>query len=254
MASRSQSWRMKTLSGSSVGRLVNESRNRLESEDSSSIFLHHPRAAVLKVLHQEILLNIVDGKPLPNFFVYSRPWYRDGAMMAMVLKRTGNLHLIKDWIVGLREPFDRNNSGEREADNLGEALYLMSLGSDRSHPLLPVVLEQLKHFEKDRHIEGRSDFALHPVYQTRWARLGLTSLGLPCSYAAPMVEDSYARLCWWDRPRADARSDRKRHQHGLSVPDLGPVPFRAPRRRPDDRPGLSPFLGGQGRARRTMRA
>ena len=148
-------------------------------------FSGHPRAAVLKVLHQEILWNIVDGKPLPNVFVYSRPWYRDGAMVAMVLERTGNLPLIKDWILGLREPFDRNNAGEAEADNPGEVLYLISLVSDRSHPLVPGLLEQLHRLEKGGHIEGRSDFAPHPVYQTNWARLGLKSLGLPCHYEVP---------------------------------------------------------------------
>jgi hypothetical protein len=26
---------------------------------------------------------------------------------------------------GLREPYDRNNAGETEADNLGQALYLV---------------------------------------------------------------------------------------------------------------------------------
>ena len=52
--------------------------------------------SILRVLHQELLINIVDGKPLPNYFVYKKPWYRDSAMMAMVLAKTNNLHLIKN--------------------------------------------------------------------------------------------------------------------------------------------------------------
>ena len=100
-------------------------------------FAGQQHANILRVLHQEILINIVDGRPVPNFLVYSRPWYRDSALMAMVLARTGNLGLIKDWILQLREPYDRNNAGEREADNPGEVLYLISLVSDRSHPLVP---------------------------------------------------------------------------------------------------------------------
>lgn len=63
---------------------------------------------VLRVLHQEMLVNVLDGKPLPNGFVYSKPWYRDAAMMAMAFEKTGNLPAVKDWILGLREPFDRN--------------------------------------------------------------------------------------------------------------------------------------------------
>ena len=47
----------------------------------------YPR--ILKVLHHEILINIIDGKPVPNFLVYRKPWRRDGAMMAMCLHSTG---------------------------------------------------------------------------------------------------------------------------------------------------------------------
>ena len=38
---------------------------------------------MLRVLHQELLFNIIGGKPVPNLFVYPKPWYRDGAMVAM---------------------------------------------------------------------------------------------------------------------------------------------------------------------------
>lgn len=50
-------------------------------------------AAEMRALHQEILIHIIDGKPLPNFFVYKKPWYRDSAMMCMCLKKTNNLHV-----------------------------------------------------------------------------------------------------------------------------------------------------------------
>jgi hypothetical protein len=43
-------------------------------------------------------------------------------MMTMCFKATGNLDLIRDWVLGLTEPYDRNNGGETEADNLGQAL------------------------------------------------------------------------------------------------------------------------------------
>ena len=103
---------------------------------------------VLRVLHQELLVNIVEAGPVPNFFVYEKPWYRDGAMVALALKETGNLGLLKPWILGLREPFDRNNKSETEADNLGQALFLVSLVADKSHPLVAKVLAEVPRFEK----------------------------------------------------------------------------------------------------------
>jgi len=176
-----------------------DGRKRILSEGRVKLpdFKGFKHRLVLRVLHQEILVNIVEGKPLPNFFVYSKPWYRDGAMVAMVLKRTGNLDLLKDWILSLRKPYDRNNGGETEADNLGQALYLVSLVSDRSHPLVPVVRRELPRFETRRWIEGRTDFYSHPVYQTKWAKFGLRSLGLDDPYTVPGVKDSYAALFWW---------------------------------------------------------
>lgn len=107
------------------------------------------------------------------------------------------MHVVKDWILGLREPYDRNNSGETEADNLGQALYLISLISDSVHPLVSIVQNEFKKFQKDQWIEGRSDFSVHPVYQTKWAKFGLHSLGLKDPYTIPKQLDSYATLFWW---------------------------------------------------------
>jgi hypothetical protein len=138
---------------------------------------------VLRVLHQELLINIIDGKPVPNFFVYKKPWYRDGAMMAMCYQATGNLDLIRDWVTGLAEPYDRNNAGETEADNLGEVLFLISLAADKQHPLVQKILREMPRFEVNgpdgKYLLGRSDFSLHPAYQTKWAKYGLHALGLP---------------------------------------------------------------------------
>jgi len=155
-------------------------------------------AALLRILHHEILLNVVDGKPLPNFMVYRTPWYRDAAMMAMVLARTGNVDLIKEWILGLREPFDRNNAGQREPDNLGQALYLVSLVADAKHPLVAAVLKEAESFRVGDHLTGNSDFAPHPVYQTKWMKFGLRALGLADVWKIPLVEDSYSPLFWMD--------------------------------------------------------
>lgn len=181
---------------------------------------------VLKVLHHEILINIIDGKPVPNFMVYDRPWFRDAALMGMVLKQTSNLSLIRDWIMKIRDPFDRNNRGISEADNLGQVLYLVSLVADSRHPAVRMVLDSVKRFSKpfpprptladtvtsrpvlppspassgpeQMYISGQTDFTAHPIFQTKWLKYGLKSLRLPDPYAIPNQYDSYSSLFWWD--------------------------------------------------------
>ena len=146
-------------------------------------------------------MNVIDDQPVPNYFVYPKAWYRDGAMMAMCFEATGNLDLVKDWVLNLNAPYDRNNAGETEADNLGQALYLISLVSDRHHPLVARILDELPKFEVQRpegkYIQGRSDFAEHPAYQTKWAKYGLAVLKLDDPYVVPQVQDSYSALFWW---------------------------------------------------------
>ncbi|WP_461068670.1 hypothetical protein [Spirosoma horti] len=153
--------------------------------------------SVLRVLHQEILINILHGRPVPNFLVYQKPWYRDAALMAMVLRQTRNLPLIHDWIMAIRDPFDRNNHGITEADNPGEVLFLVSLVADKTHPVVKMALDSVKRFEKEDYIIGKSDDADHPVYQTKWLKYGLKSLNLPDPYHIPRQYDSYSSLCWW---------------------------------------------------------
>ena len=186
-----------------------------------SAFAGHRYVSILRVLHHEILMNIIEGWPLPNFYVYRKPWYRDGAMMAMCLKATGNLDLIRDWIRSLTEPYDRNNAGETEADNLGQALFLVSCVSDKSHPLVAKVLRELPRFDVRDHygfyIKGRSDFAEHPVYQTKWLKYGLHALGLEDRYSIPSLPDSYSSLFWMDY--------RDRHVAGTEATDRDLYPY-----------------------------
>lgn len=160
-------------------------------------FAKHPLGSVLRVLHQEVLINVIYGRPVPNFMVYLKPWYRDAALMAMVLRETGNLPLIRDWIMAINDPFDRNNQGLVEADNLGEILFLVSLVSDKSHPVVQLVLDSVNRFRRENYIIGKSDDAVHPVYQTKWLKYGLHSLNLPDPYTIPEQYDSYSSLVWW---------------------------------------------------------
>ncbi len=46
-------------------------------------------------------------------------------------------------------------------------------------------------------IKGRSDFHDAPVYQTKWLKYGLRSLGIPDKYTIPQLQDNYSSLFWW---------------------------------------------------------
>jgi len=184
-------------------------------------FEDNRHAPVLRVLHQELLWNITPQGPVPNLFVYPKPWYRDGAMMALAFQETGNATLLHDWILKLSEPYDRNNAGITEPDNLGQALYLLSLASDKNHALVTRILAEAKKFEKSdstgRWIEGKSDFALHPVYQTKWLKYGLAALKLDDPYTIPLQKDGYSALFWM--------AYKDRHDPTSNSNDRGPYAY-----------------------------
>jgi len=183
---------------------------------SLPLFADNKYGRILRTLHQEILINIVEGVPLPNYLVYKKGWRRDGAMVAMCLEKTGNTELIRRWVLGFTEPYDRNNAGEEEADNLGQTLYLLSLFTDSSHPAVVKTLEETRRFERTspqgKYICGRSDFHETPAYQTKFLKWGLQKLGLPDEYIIPQIADNYSALFWQDFrdsyvPTADAADD-----------------------------------------------
>ncbi|GBC98082.1 hypothetical protein HRbin17_00577 [bacterium HR17] len=160
-------------------------------------FEGHPFAAWLRALHAEILVNITPFGPVPNLWVYPRPWYRDAAMALMVLTLTGNLHLIEGWVMGLRSVFDRNN-GYEEPDNIGQVLYMVGLFGAKEHPIVPQALNAIDKFRRGEHIVGLTDFAEHPVYQTKWLKFGLRALSLDDPFKIPPIPDPYSALFWMD--------------------------------------------------------
>jgi hypothetical protein len=177
----------------------------------------------LRQLWHEVVVCLVGGQPLPHPIVYRRPWHRDAAMVAMVLEITGHLPEIEPWIDGLRDPFDRNNSGHEEPDNLGQALFLVSRVRDRRHPLVDAVLARLPDHRSRRHLTGLTDYGPHPLYQTQWLKFGLRALGLDDSdWKLPEgITDSYAALCWWDRAGLTAPQEAFKAEARARYPYLG---------------------------------
>jgi hypothetical protein len=164
---------------------------------SRPTFEPSPYAGRLRALHHEILVNLVNGEPLPNLLAYSRPWRRDAAMVAMCLAKTGNLDLIKPWVLNLQTVFDHNANVE-ESDNLGQNLYLLGIvDAPRQHPLVEKTLESARRFTNRGAIIGLTDGAEHTVYQTLWMKMGLKTMNLPDPYEVPFKFDHYGSLVWW---------------------------------------------------------
>ncbi len=105
------------------------------------------------------------------------PWYRDGAMMALAFRATGNLDCIRERVLGLRESYDPDNTDEPEEDDLGQALFLVSLGPEPDHPLVAKALREVPKFEQRGTARSPSGgvriFAEHPVCQPKWLKFGL---------------------------------------------------------------------------------
>lgn len=171
-------------------------------------FKEYKYSKQLRILHHEILINIIDGKPVPNYFVYQKPWYRDSAMMGIVLKHTNNLHLIKDWILSITDLYDKNNAGNEEPDNLGQLLYLISLVSGKENHMVEKIINEAKRISKDGLLRGLTDFGNHEIYSTLWMKFALNELEIDCSFLTiPKEFDSYARMFWMDR--TDVERDTK---------------------------------------------
>ena len=151
----------------------------------------------LRILLHETLYSIKDGKPLPNIFVYDKPWYRDSALMCMVLEKTDNLHLIKDWALSVNELYDRNNAGNEEPDNLGEMAYILSMFVDKNYPQIKKIYDESKRITKDGLLSGITDFCDHRIYSSIWLKYAFDRLGIDTSYLEiPSTFDDYAMMFW----------------------------------------------------------
>jgi hypothetical protein len=169
-----------------------------ESRLSLPSFEGKKYAPILRVLLHEILMNIDEGLPLANFMVYQKPTYRNAVMSVLVMKQTNNLNLISNWVAGLKEPYDRSIEGSAEIDNLGQALYIISMVSDSKHPLIEKILEEADGYKNSDYIEGKTNDTFHPVYQTKWIKFGLKSLGILDNYTIPLIYDNYSPVFWLD--------------------------------------------------------
>lgn len=162
-------------------------------------FEEHKYQNILKVLYSEILFNIKDGKIYPNILVYDKPWYRDAAMVAMVLDYTGNVSLIEDWLKSIESVYDYQNHGIAEPDNLGQLLYLSSLVDNKK--LQEKVINEAMNIARNNninHLTGKTDFEILEDYQNAWFQFGMKSIGRENIFDNNYSKDKYSATIWWN--------------------------------------------------------
>ncbi len=157
---------------------------------------------VLRVLLHEVLFNVKDGKVYPNIFVYDKPWLRDAAMAGMVFEKTGNTHLIKDWVSQMDVFYDCQNGGARELDNLGEFLYLKGLFSEtRTDESVDKACAEIRRHVVCKgdgaYIVGQTDFLPNNQYITKFARVGLAKVGGKLVLTNAPNKGVYYDLLWF---------------------------------------------------------
>ncbi len=153
--------------------------------------------AQLRILNHEILISFKNGKPVPNIYVYTNPWYRDGAMMALCLEKTKNLHLMRDWALSITDLYDRNNKGNCEPDNLGQLAFILSYFVDKNYPLIYEIEREAKRITENGLLTGLTDYGHHEIYATLWLKYAFERLNIDTSFIKiPKEFDSYARMMW----------------------------------------------------------
>ena len=154
----------------------------------------------LRILHHEILVSFLGDNPVPNIYVYKKPWYRDGAMMALCLEKTKNLHLMRNWALSVTELYDRNNKGNCEPDNLGQLAFVLSYFVDKNYPLVEEIVKEADRISENGLLTGLTDYSHHEIYATLWLKLAYERLNIDTSsIKIPKGFDSYARMFWMDK-------------------------------------------------------
>lgn len=187
--------------------IIDDTNTELDIYD----FKNQKYSNIKKVLYGEILFNIKDSKIYPNIIVYSEPWYRDAAITCMVLKQTNNTNLISNWVKNIEELYDRQNANEKEPDNLGELLYILSTQEEINNDLIDKIEAEAERIasnnEKGYYLNGKTDFAEMNLYQNLWYKLGIESLGKEFKFDIDEIEeDEYTSMAWWSTKNVSAKT------------------------------------------------
>ena len=181
---------------------------------------------ILKVLHQEILVNINQGKPRTTLMAKTNEsgLYREGMMAAMVLEETKNTWLFENWMKQIGSIYDCRNKLEKNepkcvesADNPGQLLYLLGAITNNRQDLINKIRTEVKQKAIDGEFTGKVDEEEMGYYPTalliNGGRKNRIELGYDFNLGKP---DKYLGLTWW-------LNDYKEAKHGNIVDPIHPA-------------------------------
>lgn len=181
---------------------------------------------ILKVLHQEILVNINQEKPRTTLMAKTNEsgLYREGMMAAMVLEETKNTWLFENWMKQIGSIYDCRNKLEKNepkcvesADNPGQLLYLLGAITNNRQDLINKIRTEVKQKAIDGEFTGKVDEEEMGYYPTalliNGGRKNRIELGYDFNLGKP---DKYLGLTWW-------LNDYKEAKHGNIVDPMHPA-------------------------------
>ncbi len=181
---------------------------------------------VLKVLHQEVLVNIDHGRPRTTLMARTNEsgLYREGMVAAMVLEKTNNTWLFEDWMKQINSIYDCRNKLEKNevkctesADNPGQLLYLLGAINNSRQDLTNKIKVEARQKVVNGEFVGEVDGEKMGYYPTalliNGARKNKTDLGYDFNLGKA---DKYLGLTWW-------LNDYKEAKHGNIVDPMHPA-------------------------------
>ena len=181
---------------------------------------------ILKVLHQEILVNINQGKPRTTLMAKTNEsgLYREGMMAAMVLEETKNTWLFEDWMKQISSIYDCRNKLEKNeakctesADNPGQLLYLLGAITNSRQDLTNKIKAEVRQKAVDGEFVGEVDGEKMGYYPTALLINGARKNKIDLGYDFNLGKaDKYLGLTWW-------LNDYKEAKHGNIVDPMHPA-------------------------------
>jgi len=181
---------------------------------------------ILKVLHQEILVNINQGKPRTTLMAKTNEsgLYREGMVAAMVLEKTNNTWLFEDWMKQISSIYDCRNKLEKNeakctesADNPGQLLYLLGAITNSRQDLTNKIKAEVRQKAVDGEFVGEVDGEKMGYYPTALLINGARKNKIDLGYDFNLGKaDKYLGLTWW-------LNDYKEAKHGNIVDPMHPA-------------------------------
>ena len=181
---------------------------------------------VLKVLHQEVLVNIDHGKPRTTLMARTNEsgLYREGMVAAMVLEKTNNTWLFEDWMKQISSIYDCRNKLEKNevkciesADNPGQLLYLLGAITNSRQDLTNKIKAEVRQKAFNGEFVGEVDGEKMGYYPTALLINGARKNKIDLGYDFNLGKaDKYLGLTWW-------LNDYKEAKHGNIVDPIHPA-------------------------------